>query len=266
MACPTPKICFWNGRRYDWTGATAQQLELRDRDTERKMKRSHDKVDSYADGGAVKRSLYEVFIRSAVASGNVADVHRYLKQGVDPNAMYTHGRGDEPFVVTASKLANAQMLQLLLDHGARVDEPMGGDTALLHASSAGHTECVKLLLAAGSSVHGSVWTKTGVTPLHRACAGGHAHCVRLLVDAGAAVNMPSAAGEYPLQNAAMLCHADVIKILLAAGADRDTAGVGGRTSTLQGVELKKDEECVELLRGSNERQGGGGSRIAEAVM
>ena len=120
---------------------------------------------------------------------------------------------------------------------------------------------MKLLLAAGASVHGSVWTRTGVTALLRACAAGHAQCVLQHVDAHAPVNTPSATGETPLHSASMKGHADVVTILLAAGADPSaTAAVEGRPLTaLQCAELKKHDECAQLLlRRINERPGGGG--------
>lgn len=205
-------------------------------------------------------------LRDAVSSGDVANVRQYLAQGVDANAIYRVVR-DDPFIVTASYLGNSQVLQLLLDNRTQVDDPdAGGDTGLLHASRDGNTACVKILLAHGASVHGSVWTKTGLTPLAVGCLNGHAECVQLLVDAGAPVNSPSIEGTYPLHIAAMRGHADVIKILLAAGADRTVTfdvstdralGLWQRPVTpLQVAELTKHAECVQLLRGTDGQKGG----------
>ena len=252
---PPLKTCFWTGRRYNWTGATADQLRLRDQDTMRRMRSLDERreSDSLASPGAIQRSLYAVCIPGAVASGNVAHVRKYLAQGVDPNTADSRG-GNDPLIVTASSHGHAAIVQLLLEHRARVDEPARGDTALVHASGAGHTEIVSLLLAAGASVHGSVWTKTGATPLLRASVEGHAPCVQMLVDAGAHVNTPSPKGEYPLHSAARMGHADVVRILLAAGADRSvTVSVGGRSLTpLQCSE--KHDDCVTLLRACDRMQ------------
>ena len=60
-----------------------------------------------------------------------------------------------------------------------------GNTPLLAASSAGHTQCVRLLLAAGADVEAKGRQPYNRTPLIAACERGHAECTRLLLGGGA---------------------------------------------------------------------------------
>ena len=109
-----------------------------------------------------------------------------------------------------------RLCQFLIEHGADANHPLPdtGETplhaALCKAESAGHTEIVRVLLAAGADPN-SV-TKAGIetggfmrdcrtrgeTPLHRAAAFGTAEAIQLLFDAGAKRDAKDAHGDSPL--------------------------------------------------------------------
>ena len=240
------KTCFWDTstKKYDWTGATAAQLCSRDADTDRAM--------SNMRGGGLRGQALSHNLRGAVGVGNLADVQRYLLQGADPNF---RSQGQEPALVIAGCRGNAQVMRSLLDHGARPDEGNGdGNTSLVYACHGGHTECARMLLGAGASVDGSVWSKTGTTPLHLASREGHAACANVLLEAGALVNAPSSKGEVPLIAAAAAGHPAVLKLLLAAGADHKAAlkmpdGSTVTAAALTAAKLKGHSECVKVLCG-----------------
>lgn len=60
---------------------------------------------------------------------------------------------------------------------------------------AGHTECVRVLLAAGSLVDGV--TTSGSTALHSAASNGHDEVVQHLVAAGADVDVQVCHSAHP---------------------------------------------------------------------
>lgn len=104
------------------------------------------------------------------------------------------------------KKAAEETVKPLLQAGASTSDE-GGSTPLHAAARVGHTEAVKLLLAAGASVAAA--DKQGCTPLHaaaRACnvnglaaaSEGHTEAVELLLAAGASVAAVNKQGDTPL--------------------------------------------------------------------
>lgn len=69
--------------------------------------------------------------------------------------------------------------------------------------SAGHTECVEVLLDAGSVV--DAVTTSGSTALHSAASNGHAEVVQRLITAGADVDVQVAASVSDTTSVPLLC-------------------------------------------------------------
>jgi len=85
---------------------------------------------------------------------------------------------------------HAEIVDLLLNSGARVNEIVEGDeNALIKASGSGHVEVVRLLLSRGADVNVRVWSGGADaewrTALKMARKGGHLSVVQLLTAAGA---------------------------------------------------------------------------------
>eukprot|EP00887_Chlorella_sp_A99_P003100 scaffold9.g3100.t1 len=106
-------------------------------------------------------------------------------------------------------------------------------------------EAVRLLLDVGASP--SVPMGDIGAPLHCCCAAGAADLVSLLLAAGAAdVDAPGKDGWRPLALAARRGTAACVAALLAAGAD--AAALSQGKTALQVAELNKRAACVEALR------------------
>ena len=92
------------------------------------------------------------------------------------------------------------------------------DHALREAAGRGHTDCVRLLLAAGANA--KCLDESNQTTLMLAARGGHADCVRLLLAAGVDPNIKernpydgSHVNQSPLVAAVMGGHVEVVRLL-----------------------------------------------------
>lgn len=95
------------------------------------------------------------------------------------------------------------------------DEMLEASTAVSLAAVEGHTECVKLLLAAGAEVR----TYAGGITLIMVAFHGYKDCLNLLIDAGVNVNAQGGTGNTALMASAYGGHEDCVQLLLSAGAD-----------------------------------------------
>ena len=85
-------------------------------------------------------------------------------------------------------------------------------TPLLVACIYGHTNCVRLLLAAGAPINEDA--SDGASPLLVAAQEGHAACVQLLCNGGALLGQAMATGEFPLLIAASRNHEECVQASL----------------------------------------------------
>lgn len=113
------------------------------------------------------------------------------------------------------------------DVNAREKVVGNGDTALFHAAAAGYTDIVKLLIEKGATVNESPGR---TTPLMMASWLGHSDTVQVLVDSGANVNAKDETGATALTDAARKGHKDVVQILVAHGADVNVRLADGNTA------------------------------------
>lgn len=85
---------------------------------------------------------------------------------------------------------------------------------------------VKQLIEAGADVN-VVNPKYGDTPLHYAVRAGNVEVVRLLLAAGANVDAQSSQGDTPLQSGVVHGHESITGVLLEAGADPEIRNAAG---------------------------------------
>jgi hypothetical protein len=172
-------------------------------------------------------------LAKAAGVGDLAAVERLAAAGADVNARDKHGR---PALAAAVGGDHTAVALALLGHGA---DPNGADKekmpplswAAIRSGWVKHrnVKLAEALLAAGADVNGR--DKNGYTALHWAANRGSAALVRVLLDGGADVNAKTTekhnAGRTPLMLAAGV---EVVRLLLAAGADVTTADENGETA------------------------------------
>jgi ankyrin repeat protein len=114
----------------------------------------------------------------------------------------------------ACRNGHLEVAKLLLDRGARVEQ-RGLHTPLWTAAAHGHSDVVEFLLRVGASFDDSAFWK--------AVWAGNPKTVALLLEAGADANRRDADGETAVHTAAGHESAEVINLLIAAGADVNVA-------------------------------------------
>lgn len=122
------------------------------------------------------------------------------------------------------------MVQGLVKKGASIDATGPKKrTAMIWAAANGHTPVVKFLHGAGADINAK--DSNGQTPLMFAVKGSHVEAVEYLLENGADINARSIKqGFTALITAAAVGNANVVRLLLEHGADKDIAERDGNTA------------------------------------
>lgn len=154
-------------------------------------------------------------------------------------------------LVTAAKANDVPLVRELIRRGGNVNAKDAlQDSAFLYAGAEGFNEVLGLTLAAGADVAST--NRYGGTALIPASEHGHVDTVRILIDAGVPVNHVNNLGWTAMQEAILLNSGgprqqEVVRLLLAAGADPEIRDPEGRTA-LQNAERLGFTEIADLLR------------------
>jgi ankyrin repeat protein len=177
----------------------------------------------------------------ACSNGNGNVIRKLVEAGADVNGARWDG---ETALMLAGRSGNAAAVRLLLAKGAKVDatESRKGQNALMWAAAAGHAEVVDILLKAGAKA--SAASNGGFTPLVFAAQKGDAKCVSSLLSAGADVNYTVPTGQSVLQVAVIGKKNDAAEVLLDHGANVKIADKLGITP----LHLAAQAGSVELVK------------------
>jgi len=198
-----------------------------------------------------------------VKNGDLVEVARLLKQGVDPNCMSSDWYKTRPIILAASG-GHTEILRLLLDQPAldpNLSDGLFGNTALIDASHAGNTDVVRMLVE-DHRVDLNYKTKgSGITALMQAARCGHTSVVEMLVmKEEGGVNMQSGGGCTPLMlgcmapNKAVLNDPQMFRVMLAAkGLDLTIKDGQGKTA----LDWARDKELFMVEKLMIESEGGG---------
>lgn len=136
---------------------------------------------------------------------------------------------------------------LAMGHDPNLQTEEEGWAPLWVAACHGHLAISRLLLEAGANVNAG--GRKGKTPLGEAAQIGAADLVQLLIEYGANVDLaPHEFQDSPLIVASAKNHIEVVRILLAAGADSRAQQIGG-WSPLHYALLNKNEDMATLILG-----------------
>ncbi|WP_373637709.1 ankyrin repeat domain-containing protein [Arthrobacter sp. ZGTC412] len=155
-------------------------------------------------------------------------------------------------LIVAAKANNVPLASELIQRGGNVNAKDAiQDSAFLYAGAEGFNEVLRLTLAAGADVAST--NRYGGTALIPASEHGHVETVQILVDAGVPVNHVNNLGWTAMQEAILLNSGgprqqEVVRLLLAAGADPNIRDAEGRTA-LQNAERLGFAEIAAMLRG-----------------
>ena len=226
-------------------------------------------------------SYKQTSLQEAAGAGHLKIVEILLAAEADVNAPAT-GYHEQTALKAATAAGHSEIVEILIAAGADINAPATqyyDQTALQKAAGAGHSEIVMRLLAAGADVNSFVTRFYSQTALQEASGAGYSEIVERLLAAEADVNAPATelymptaleveteaghskmkrslaagtgakpGGRTALQAAAEAGHLEIVKRLLAAGADVNmpAAKPGGRTA-LQAAAKAGHYEVVERL-------------------
>ena len=220
---------------------------------------TYDAAKLLVDAGADVKAASKVGVTALhVAWRDESIVRLLLTHGADVHVKSQIGA--TPLVVAASATGSEKVVKLLLDKGADANAAENrGVTPLIAAAGVGNTAAAKLLLERGANPNGyaaGVGQKT-VTPLLGAAHNGDVELTRLLLarkqdldlkspdNDGIVKNGPVAFGAFTaLHLATAAPSADVVKMLLEAGAGSDVRDARGATPLMWAIATDRPEPRI----------------------
>jgi hypothetical protein len=180
---------------------------------------------------------------AASHSGSMDTARLLVAKGADAKVVGASGRTT---LIMAANQNDLAMVQFFLDQGVNVNAvdstDKAGHTALMAAAAQSNTAIVKALIQKGADVNMATTDASvvkngplafkGRTALMMAAPYGSTEMIRLFLDAHADVNVRDIAGMTPLMFAVASENQDpeVVKMLLAAGADPKVQSTTGETA------------------------------------
>lgn len=186
----------------------------------------------------------------AASEGKVEVARWLIEQGADVNAADNYGT---TALIVAATAGHHDVVKLLLDSGAnaQVRDETGG-APLVNAVYFGHTETVQLLLEnlaqpkTAQTKSLALDVRDGEELLMLAAGLGHVDIVRLMIESGINANGRGLKQRTPLMAAAAFDRPEVVKALLAKGADPAARDEDGNTA-LAVARDKGNDKVVALL-------------------
>ncbi|CAG9860777.1 unnamed protein product [Phyllotreta striolata] len=186
-------------------------------------------------------------LHCAAGGGFLESVRMLVNHGADVNAGLNSASGRSPLYFAVQSTAVDCVKELLTNNAVPNPSQVFTETPLHVAAALGDAEIMKLLLQHGAAVN----VKYGpckMTPLHLAAEDGDAECLGMLLDAGAHIGMKNDKRQTPLHLAALSQSSETVALLLRKGADPNAEDSDGRTPLHSSiVKASRSCECVRTL-------------------
>ena len=151
-----------------------------------------------------------------IERGEVGRVREVVE--ADPTVLALREAEDaSPPLVWAARHGRVEVMEVLLELGAGLEERDVYDTALIAAAGYSQPGAVVHLLRAGADPRAR--SRTNITALHMAAYRGLAECVGPLVEAGGELDAQDTNGWTSLYDASRWGQVEAVRELLAHGAD-----------------------------------------------
>lgn len=163
-------------------------------------------------------------LADALRNNSLRGVRDALRKGANPNTCMDSEEISPLYKAVAG--GNLEMVEVLLEAGAKPTVEKSGTTSLHAAAEAGDVRILELLLRVGGKRGLNRFDGLGFTPLMRAVEGNHLEAARRLIEAGADVNAreDELFGNTALRIATGEGSLEMVKLLMNAGADPKVPG------------------------------------------
>jgi len=209
---------------------------------------SDEDLSSRMDAESWARFLASRELRHMCRTGSATprSIREALERGADVND--PGPRGVTPIIHAAANCRDVEVIETLLDAGARIDPcPRSDVSVVVSAARNPNPEILRLLLARGADLNAC--GLMGDSPLMQMIAfGAPLHAIETLVDAGARLDTRSKRGWTAMHLAVDRRAGDgVLAQLLCAGGDVNIAGPGGVSPLSSALRANRDAADIALL-------------------
>ncbi len=200
---------------------------------------------------ANSEDLYELNLQSALTNacfyGYHAAIASLLKRGACVNM--EDERGYMPLHMACQE-GHLRTVKVLLEAGADPElKDKESEPALFYAVGSGRLRTVQFLIKRGVDVNVRCQGSDRGSPLHTACVWNRFKVAAALINAGADIDAVDASNRTPIMFAIMGDHVDLVRLLIARGANLLRMSQSGK-SPLKIAKARGNKLILSILRAS----------------